>query len=130
MLVIYNPLVPFGVWITPPTGSMEPAIQDCDLLIYAPGDPNIDDIMMYQDSNGEVIVHRVISKTGDNSYEFKGDNNPDSDGIIDESQIKSEVHYKTGIGIGENTCESIFKPIISAYEKLTGNKIILPEERD
>lgn len=107
---------------------MEPAIQDCDMLLYAPGSPEVGDVMMYEHSSGKLIIHRVIEEE-DEGYEFKGDNNPQSDGVIEESQIKSEVHYKTGIGIGENTCEAIFKPPIQLYEGITGNEIILPEER-
>ena len=84
---------------------------------------------MYQNSSGTLIIHRVIEEE-DNGYEFKGDNNPKSDGVINKSQIKSEVHYKTGIGISENTCEAIFKPPIKVYEVITGDEITLPKERN
>lgn len=127
IMFLYIPFIPIGFWINPPTGSMEPNITDCNLMLYGPGEPEEGSVMMYWDEDGELIAHRVIDET-DQGYEFKGDNNNHSDGIIKEENIHANVYYTTSLGIGEKTCKSIFKPIINKYEDYSGNTITLSSD--
>ncbi len=65
-----------------PSHSMEPRINQGDVVLVGPvnpGDVKVGDIVMYQMSNKERVLHRVVEITtgddGSREFVFKGDNN-------------------------------------------------------
>ncbi len=70
-----------------PTRSMEPTIMAGDYVLYKKAsfdDVEVDDIIVYKNSDDVFVIHRVVEKF-DSYLICQGDNNPieDSDKIID-----------------------------------------------
>ena len=80
------------------TGSMNPTITEDDLIVVKrTNDYQVDDIVVYQ-SNGQLIVHKIIKVEGE-MITTKGDANNTPDEPINVKQIKGEV-IKIHNGIG------------------------------
>lgn len=77
--------------------SMEPTMTDGDITIYEPhSEAAVGDIIVFtsEESNGELVAHRVIHKN-ESHYITKGDNNTAVDDPIARSshQYKGKVVY-------------------------------------
>ena len=86
-----------GVWVLGPmvvlgwhsaaitSGSMEPAIQVGDVVVFAeaagaeigPGT-----VVVFPDSRGSLVTHRVVEQLDDGRYVTRGDNNPVNDSTL------------------------------------------------
>lgn len=70
------------------TNSMSGTIEPGDVVVAAPWiEPKVDDIAIYQarDFQGQIraeFVHRVISGSVAEGFEFKGDNNAEKDALV------------------------------------------------
>ena len=91
--------MPFGIGMgVVMTGSMEPNITEEDLIIVKSADEyHIDEVIVYQ-SQGKLIVHRIIEIDGDMII-TKGDANNVSDEAININQVKGKV-TKVLVGFG------------------------------
>lgn len=91
--------MPFGIGMgVVLTGSMEPNISENDLIIVKTFDEyKIDEVIVYQ-SQGNLIVHRIIEIDG-NLVITKGDANNVPDEPIEVNQIKGKVVKVFG-GVG------------------------------
>lgn len=82
----------FGVSVSyVPTESMEPTINAGEYVMYTKtsfDDVNVDDIIVYKNSNDMFIIHRVIEKNSDYLI-AKGDNNP----VEDTENVTSDMVY-------------------------------------
>ena len=82
----------FGVSVSyVPTESMEPTIKAGEYVMYTKtsfNDVNVDDIIVYKNSNDMFIIHRVIEKNSDYLI-AKGDNNP----VEDTENVTSDMVY-------------------------------------
>ena len=85
--------MPFGVGMSVVlTGSMEPELSAGDLIVVASKDHyNVDDIVVYQ-SNGILIVHRILSIDAETVI-TQGDSNNTPDEPIQLSDIKGAVRF-------------------------------------
>lgn len=127
LLVLYLPIFPFGFWLNPPTGSMQPQYDGCDINFYGPGEPQVGDVMMYWAEDDTMIMHRVIENKA-NGYKFKGDNIPrPDDGIIEEQNITSELYGNIDVPVSRDTCRKIFRKPYNAYYSLVGSDNSLEE---
>lgn len=122
LILLYVPMVPAGFWVAPPTGSMQPAIQGCDVLLYGPGTPEEGDIMMYWRDTHSLIMHRVIDET-DDGYVFKGDNLDRTDGVIQRDQIQAEIYAIISTPVPRGVCTAVFRPLYNGYYMLLGADI-------
>lgn len=121
LAILYIPIFPFGFWFNPPTGSMQPQIEGCDIVFYGPGNPEIDDVMMYWNNEDTIIMHRII-KQKQNGYVFKGDNMPEPDDIlVRENRITAELYFNLNLQINRDTCTKIFKRPYNMFYNLTGS---------
>ncbi len=91
--------MPFGVGMgVIMTGSMEPNITTNDLIVVKnTEDYQVDDVVVYQ-SNGSLVVHRIIEVDGDKLI-TQGDANNVPDEPIEIKQVKGEVVKVIG-GVG------------------------------
>ncbi len=83
------------------TGSMEPVIYPGDLIVFkAADDYEEQDIIVYRDSEGDLITHRLIEIQEDGLYITHGDNNPE--GANEEVKPENVVGKVTAIlgGVG------------------------------
>lgn len=82
----------FGISVSyVPTESMEPTINAGEYVMYTKTsfkDVNVDDIIVYKNSNDMFIIHRVIEKNNDYLI-AKGDNNP----VEDTEKVTSNMVY-------------------------------------
>lgn len=74
--------------------SMEPTIMTNDFVVYKKANEyKVDDIIVFS-FNGELIIHRIISKSED-GYITQGDNNSEDDyyryGFIKDEQILGKL---------------------------------------
>jgi signal peptidase I len=121
LVILYIPIFPFGFWFNPPTGSMQPQLEGCDILLYGPGNPEISDVMMYWDDDDTIIMHRIIEEK-QNGYVFKGDNIPEpDDGLVRDKEITAELYFNLDLQIDRDTCTEIFKRPYNTYYDLTGS---------
>ena len=82
------------------TNSMSGTIEPGDVVVAAPWiEPAVDDIAIYQarDFEGTVraeFVHRIIAGNTGTGFEFKGDNNPEKDVLVVQTEdIKGVVLF-------------------------------------
>ncbi len=83
------------------TDSMSPKIQPGDVVVTANWiKPGLNDVAIYhqRDIQGVIrqdVVHRVITKTAEKIYQFKGDNNKSMDALsVPESDVVGTVVLK------------------------------------
>jgi signal peptidase len=83
------------------TDSMNPNIQPGDVVVTANWiKPGLNDVAIYhqRDIQGVIrqdVVHRVITKTAEKVYQFKGDNNKSMDALsVPESDVVGTVVLK------------------------------------
>jgi hypothetical protein len=89
--------------------SMSPFIKDGDVVTVSPlsdRSPGIGDVVAFiHQGTGKLVVHRLVGKRGD-SYLIKGDNSPETDGLIPKANILGCVRKverdgkKVFLGIG------------------------------
>ena len=61
------------------SGSMEPVIQVGDVVVFseAPNGPiGRGAVIVFEDSTGSLVTHRVVERLDDGRYLTRGDNNP------------------------------------------------------
>ncbi|MBP3814469.1 MAG: signal peptidase I [Butyrivibrio sp.] len=87
------------MWVRTP--SMEPAIMTGDFVLVKTADESdvsVGDIAVYRKKDADVglfhyrIIHRIIAKTGDGNFIFKGDNNEAPDPY---EVAPDQMEYKT-----------------------------------
>ena len=113
------PYVPVGAWPLPDTGSMEPSMRGCDVLVYGPawevetGDVVIADAP-WRDG---VVIHRVVDQTPD-GYVLKGDANGSPDVMaVPPDHILAEVQYVVKVGsLVEPYCAFASETAMTTYE--------------
>ncbi len=120
LVALYVPIVPFGFWMMPPTGSMNPTIRGCDVLLYGPGEPEEDAIMMFWYEDHSMYIHRIIEKR-ENGYLFQGDNRDEPDGVIPEDDIQAKVYTWFSTPISHEMCVAFFEPVYNSYYMLLGS---------
>lgn len=78
--------------------SMEPTLQNGDVLIYGPySELEEGDVVRFRpEGENKIIVHRIIDvdHNRDRPYKLKGDNNSIPDGWFSEEEIKSQVEHQ------------------------------------
>lgn len=118
---ILIPIIPAGIWLNPPTGSMRPAIGDCSVSLYGPATPEEGDVVWYwQEDQPSIIIHRVIDER-DNGYLIKGDNVKYADGVIDTDQIHAETYATAETPIPRSTCIDLIRPLYNGYQSMIGS---------
>lgn len=116
------PIFPIGIWINPPTGSMRPTYDGCDITVYGPANLEEGDIAWYWKSNEPTLTqHRVLEKNT-SGYLIKGDNVDELDGLINKQRIHAETYLYNDIGVPVSLCRDISKPLYNSYYDLTGDK--------
>jgi signal peptidase I len=120
---VFVPQVPFGVWVLPDTGSMEPSTVGCDLHVYSPvGAVEEGDVVIYDpDWRSGLVVHRVVEARPD-GYVFQGDNNryPDPE-VVQRSQLVAEVRFVAPTGrYVRGPCGVVSRAAVGAFERAAG----------
>ena len=84
--------MPFGVGMSVVlSGSMEPTLSVNDLVIVkAQEDYAVGDVVVYRDSGGLLVIHRIIERSGETVI-AQGDANNASDDPFEASQIKGKM---------------------------------------
>jgi signal peptidase len=85
-----------------PSGSMTPVIHQGDVVLLGPVNPEqvkVGDVVLYQQSNRERILHRVVDivkgENGDREFVFKGDANNTTDPLpVADKQLIGELVLK------------------------------------
>lgn len=122
LIALYAPLVPAGFWVLPPTGSMDPTIEGCDILIYGPGEPEEDAVMMFWRDDHSLIIHRAIEERED-GYLFQGDNLDEPDGVIPEEDIQAKVYTWINTPVPDRACVAFFEPVYNTYYSILGSDV-------
>lgn len=120
LLTVLVPHAPFGLWVLPDTGSMEPTMVGCDVLVYSPTDDvDVGDVVVYDAHwRSGLVIHRVVAERED-GYVLQGDDNPAPDPeVVTEDQIISEVDFVLHSGsVLQDICTPISSTAVSAYER-------------
>ena len=73
---------------------MEPVLTGGDITVYAPGNYEIGDIIIFRSPYGGNIIHRIVGKY-DGVYITKGDNNGGVDAyLVTEEMIIGKLLFK------------------------------------
>lgn len=117
------PLVPLGAWPVPDTGSMEPTMSGCDVVVYGPADTvEAGDVVLAEATWREgAVLHRVVDETPE-GYILQGDANASPDpSVVPAAAVMAESHYviATGAAIGP-LCGPLTDVGIRTYESLVG----------
>lgn len=95
LIVFVVPYVPVGAWPLPDTGSMEPTMAGCDLLVYGPAtNVEVGDVVIFDAPwRDGLVIHRVVDETS-GGFVLQGDANASPDPmLVTEDRILVEVHH-------------------------------------
>ncbi len=113
------PYVPVGAWPLPDTGSMEPTMTGCDLLVYGPADDvEVGDVVIFDAPwRDGLVIHRIVGESP-RGYVLKGDANASPDPMaIPEDRIVAEVEHVVGSGtLLEGICGPVSDAAVSAFD--------------
>lgn len=91
LIYVYNPLTVSLVL----GGSMEPTLSHGDMAVAIDSDryePEVDDIIIFQNSDGYYVIHRTVEIYDDNSLATKGDANVARDqGVVTDDNYEGNV---------------------------------------
>ncbi|PSP79167.1 signal peptidase I [Halobacteriales archaeon QS_1_68_20] len=113
------PYVPVGAWPLPDTGSMEPTMRGCDLLVYGPADDvEVGDVVIFDAPwRDGLVIHRIVGETSQ-GYVLKGDANAAPDPmLVPEKRVVAEVHHvvESG-GAFEGICDPVSDAALTAFD--------------
>ncbi len=97
---------------------MYPTMDGCDVLLYGPGEPEEDAIMMFWHEE-TLFIHRLVEDRGD-TYVFQGDNRAEPDGEFTDDDIQAKVYTWIDIPVPFDACVTVFKPLYNAYYNMVG----------
>lgn len=93
---VLSHVVPGGAYVVA-SDSMEPAIPTGSLVVAAPGEPEVGDVVVYEAATGRLEVHRVVDvdRSGPHpTYTTQGDNNAASDSyVVEADQIQGVARF-------------------------------------
>lgn len=117
--LVVVPYVPVGAWPLPDTGSMEPTLGGCDLLLYGPADDvDVGDVVIFDAPwRDGLVIHRVVGETSA-GYVTRGDANPVPDPEpVPRGRVVAEVHQAVGTGqlVGD-VCDPVSDAAMTAFE--------------
>lgn len=117
--LVVVPYVPVGAWPLPDTGSMEPTMGGCDLLLYGPADDvEVGDVVIFDAPwRDGLVIHRVVGETTE-GYVLQGDANsaPDPEPVPGE-RVLAEVHYAVGTGhLVGGVCNPVSDAAMTAFD--------------
>lgn len=122
LLILKLPLIPFGFYIGTPTGSMYPTITGCDIMVYGPGEPEEDAIMMYWDDPWELQIHRIVEETPE-GYITKGDNKPEpDDGVKTKEDMVAKIYGVIYVPLPKQVCTALYRPPFNLYFDFIGSE--------
>lgn len=117
--LVIVPYVPVGAWPLPDTGSMEPTMTGCDLLVYGPADDvEVGDVVIFDAPwRDGLVIHRVVGTTP-KGYVLKGDANDAPDPMaVPEDRIVAEVTHVVHSGaMLEGICEPASDAALAAFD--------------